>query len=135
MTIRTIAGGAALASLIAAGALAHSGAKGVVKERMMGMGVMGEAVKTLAPMMQGQTPYDPAAVRTAAGQISAHAGDTLTGLFPEGSTEKPSEAKASIWKNWDRFVALAAELNMYSKGWHWRQPTVWMRLAVCLGLT
>jgi len=116
MSIKTIACGAALVSLIAASALAHSGATGVVKERMMGMGVMGKAVKAIASMMQGELPYNPDRVRTAAEDIGSHAGGALTKLFPEGTNKKPSEAKAAIWTNWDRFEALAEDLHLYSEG-------------------
>lgn len=116
MSIKTIACGAALASFIGAGALAHSGATGVVKERMNGMGVMGKAVKVIAGMMQGEVAYNTDTIRTAADEIGGHAGEELTKLFPEGTSMKPSEAKATIWTNWDRFEALAEDLHLYSKG-------------------
>lgn len=116
MKIRTILCGAALTSLIGASALAHSGATGVVKDRMMGMGVMGKAVKVIAAMMQGEVTYDADQVRTAAENIGSHAGSALTKLFPEGTNKKPSEAKAAIWANWDRFEVLAEDLQLYSKG-------------------
>ena len=46
------------ASAVAAVALAHNGATGVVLERMNGMTAMRDTVAELAPMMQGTVPYD-----------------------------------------------------------------------------
>ncbi len=101
---------------LAAGAFAHGGATGVVKERMDGMLSMGKAVKSIAPMMQGQAAYDADAVRAAARQFQAHSGATLTKLFPVGSTHEPSEARPEIWQNWSDFTALAEQLNSYATG-------------------
>ena len=42
----------------AVAALAHSGATGVVKDRMEAMKAMGDAVKTVTPMMRGEAEYD-----------------------------------------------------------------------------
>ena len=116
MTLSKLVSGAALASLIAVAAHAHSGATGIVKERMDGMGVMKDSMKVLAPMMQGKTAYDAAAVRREAEKIGAHAGEVLTTLFPEGSNGHPSEAKAEIWTDWEGFVDLAERLQTYSDG-------------------
>ena len=46
------------ASAVAAVAMAHNGATGVVLERMNGMTAMRDTVAELAPMMQGAVPYD-----------------------------------------------------------------------------
>ncbi len=116
MKLNNVITGAALASLLSAAALAHGGATGIVKERMDGMGVMKGSMKVLTPMMQGKTEYDAEAVRREAEKIQAHAGDTLTKLFPEGSDGKPSEAKPEIWSDWNGFVGLAAQLETFSAG-------------------
>lgn len=116
MKLTNVITGAALASLLSAAALAHGGATGIVKERMDGMGVMKESMKVLTPMMQGKTEYDAEAVRREAAKIQAHAGDTLTKLFPEGSEGKPSEAKPEIWTDWNGFAGLAAQLETLSAG-------------------
>ncbi len=105
-----------LATSIGAAALAHSGATGVMKERMDAMSEMGDAMKTLTPMMRGQTAYDPAAVRAAAETMIAHAGSSMTELFPEGSNGKPSEALDTIWEDWDEFAALAEALGTSAEG-------------------
>lgn len=108
--------GASVLMVASQSVLAHGGATGVVKERMDGMGVMKEAVKVLTPMMQGQVDYDAAVVRERAGDISHHAGDTLTKLFPEGSTDAPSEAKPEIWQDWESFSTLAEQLRVVADG-------------------
>jgi len=108
--------GAVVVSAIAATAFAHGGATGIVKERMDGMSVLGKTVKTLAPMMRGEGSYDAEAVRQGAQTIRAHAGTSLTKLFPIGSGGMPSEAKDAVWQDWEEFSALAEQLHLYSEG-------------------
>lgn len=110
-----ILGAIALSSLGAA-ALAHNGATGVVMERMMGMSAMRDVLKGLAPMMQGQVPYDEQAVRDAAAVLQSHAGSTILGLFPEEAIPATSYAKPEIWSDWPRFEALSEELRLYAEG-------------------
>ncbi|MCZ0812501.1 MAG: c-type cytochrome [Pseudomonadota bacterium] len=110
-----VLGGAAIAGLGAA-AFAHSGATGVVKERMDAMKQMGEAIKRIKPMMSGEVAYDPAAVREAARAIAAESGDAMTRKFPEGTTDHPSETLPRTWEEWDRFASLAARLETAAEG-------------------
>ena len=117
---------ALVASSVGLAALAHSGATGVMKERMDAMGEMGDEMKRLAPMMRGQTEYDPDIVRSAADTMIGHAGKQMTELFPEGSNEKPSEALDAIWEEWEEFAALAEALRTSAEG---------MKLAAGNGLT
>ena len=91
--------------------LAHSGAMGVVKERMELMKGIGDNTKAIARMVTGKTAYDAAAVRERARIIADHAGDRIETVFPEGSIQAPSEAKAEIWQNWDEFIGIADELQ------------------------
>lgn len=100
----------------AVAALAHSGATGVVKERMEAMKAMGDAVKAVTPMMQGEVAYDADVMRKTARTFQAHSGEAMTKLFPEGSMDMPSEVKESVWSDWDRFAALAEQLGIYAKG-------------------
>lgn len=116
MKITTIVMGTALATLLAAAAFAHGKATGIVKERMDGMSVMGKTMKELAPMMRGDVAYDAQVVRDGAEQIGLHAGEALTKRFPQGSGGKHSEAKDTIWENWEEFAALAEQLRLYSEG-------------------
>lgn len=104
-------------------AFAHSGATGIVKERMDAMLAMGKAVKTVAPMMRGETAYDAETVRDAARLFQQHAGESMTNLFPEGTGGMPSEAKDEVWTDWDRFAALASRWKNIPKAWN-AQPTM-----------
>ena len=107
---------ALVASSVGLAALAHSGATGVMKERMDAMGEMGVEMKRLAPMMRGQTEYDPGVVRNAADTMIGHAGAQMTELFPEGSNGEPSEALDTIWEDWEEFAALAEALRSSAEG-------------------
>ena len=104
------------ATLAGAAALAHSGATGVVKERMEAMDDMNEAVKRIAPMFQGQAEYNADTVREAAATIGGHAGEAMLRLFPEDSTDMPSEARPAIWQDWERFEALSRQLETTARG-------------------
>lgn len=112
---KMILGGAAIVGLSAA-AFAHSGATGVVKERMDAMKSMGEAIKRIKPMMSGEAAYDKAAVGEAAQAIAKEAGDAMTRKFPEGSIDHPSEVLPRTWDEWERFVALADQLELAASG-------------------
>ena len=111
----TVLGAVALSALGAVAA-AHNGATGVVMERMMGMSAMKTIMAELAPMMQGSVPYDGVAVQKAAFGLQTHAGETMTGLFPQGEIPAASFAKPEIWTDWERFAALSEELRLYSEG-------------------
>jgi cytochrome c556 len=102
------------ASAVAAVAMAHNGATGVVLERMNGMTAMRDTVAELAPMMQGAVPYDAFIVSEGAAVIAGHAGETMLSLFPEGSLEGVTYAKPEIWTNWQDFAALAEEMRVYA---------------------
>ena len=102
------------ASAVAAVALAHNGATGVVLERMNGMTAMRDTVAELAPMMQGTIPYDTFIVSEGASVIAGHAGETMLSLFPEGSLEGVTYARPEIWSDWQDFAALAEELKTYA---------------------
>lgn len=108
---------ATLAIWIAAGTVvAHSGATGVVRERMEGMVAMRDALRDVTPMMRGEVPYDAARVAEAGRAIAAHAGSEMTGLFPEGSAGGVSYAKEAIWQERETFDALAEELRRHAEG-------------------
>ena len=102
------------ASAVAAVALAHNGATGVVLERMKGMTALKDTVAELAPMMQGTVAYDTFLVSEGASVIAGHAGETMLSLFPEGSLEGVTYAKPDIWSDWQDFAALAENLKTYA---------------------
>lgn len=116
MRIRKAIGAGAALVLAATALWAHSGATGIVKQRMDAMVDIGKAMKVLAPMMQGKTAYDAPVVRAAAERIAGHAGDHLVMLFPEGTDGAPSEARPEIWTDPEGFAALAARMETLSRG-------------------
>ncbi len=107
---------AAIAASFGFAVFAHSGATGIVKERMDGMVAMGDAIKTITPMMRGQVTYFPQDVRAFAEEVRKHSGGSMTRLFPEGSGGKPSEAKPTVWTDWEDFQELADQLHLLSEG-------------------
>ena len=107
---------AAALSVLTAGALAHGGATGIVKQHMDAMTAISDATKSLATMIRGKRPYDADAVSEAAAIIQSHAGTELTDLFPEGSSHGPSEARPDIWSDWSEFQALATRLSATATG-------------------
>ena len=98
-------------SLVTVAALAHSGATGIVKERMDLMGGVGKATKEIGKMLKGEAAYDSDRVAELARAIAASGGRKMTALFPEGSIMGPSEARPEIWTNWQRFSDIAGDLT------------------------
>jgi cytochrome c556 len=91
-------------------ALAHEKATGVVKERMDLMDSQKDAMKVIGNMAKGKTPFDAAKAAEAARHIETTA-QKIHGLFPEGSTGHPSDAKPEIWSRWDEFTGDADKLH------------------------
>ena len=100
----------ALAFAVSVPALAHEGATGVVKQRMDMMGDVGKAMKTIGQMIKGETAFNGAVASDAAAEIAKHAVH-FPEIFPEGSTEKPSEALPAIWENWEEFLAIFNQMK------------------------
>jgi cytochrome c556 len=97
------------ASVIAA--YAHSGATGVVMERMELMKSIQDHMKIVGEMILGKREFDAESVKTAGQTIAGHA-EEIPHKFPEGSIEGPSEATHTIWEEWDTFVKLTEELKV-----------------------
>lgn len=109
-TIRNVT--MALAVCLCGGlALAHSGATGIVKERMDAMKDIAAQMKQIGVMVKGEKAYSADVAAAAATVIAEHAG-TMPSLFPEGSNDMPSEALATIWSDWGRFTQSAEELSI-----------------------
>lgn len=85
-------------------AAAHSGATGVVKERMELMKGMGKQMKRMGAMAKGKQPYEAAAFVEGA-QVILDGTPKVNALFPEGSNPHPSEALPRIWQEWPKFEA------------------------------
>lgn len=116
MTTKILVSAVSAALIISAAAYAHNGATGVVKERMDAMGILGKVTKSLTEIMRGDVSYDAELVRKNAAQIQKHAGDSMTQLFPEDSLMKPSEARPTIWSDWEEFEVLAMRLEALAIG-------------------
>jgi cytochrome c556 len=91
---------------------AHDHATGVVKERMDMMEVMAKRMKAIRERINGKR--DLAAIKADAEVIASHA-PHIVHLFPPGSTQRPTEARATIWQNWTDFERKATALEVESK--------------------
>ena len=89
---------------------AHTGASGVVKDRMERMSDIAAQMKLVSRMVSGKTEMDLTSIAVAMGKIATHA-EAMVDLFPKGSGKPPSEAAPAIWTSNARFVALFVELN------------------------
>jgi len=102
----------ALVSLLIVGTVySHSGAKGIVKERMVAMKDMGDKSKIVADMYKGKADFDRTALIEAADAFVMH-GTGMTELFPDTNdsrTGSKTEALPKIWDEWDDFNTLATE--------------------------
>jgi len=112
--VTPILGALAMLSVYTPEAIAHKGAKGVVKKRMDAMKSIGDNMKAIKKMLAGEQPYDAGKVKKAAGAIKSHAGKPLVKLFPKGSMQKPTEATPKIWEDWDAFEENAMRLQVYA---------------------
>jgi len=92
--------------------MAHDHATGVVKERMDMMEVMAKHLKAIRGRIDGKR--DLAAIKADAEAIAEHA-PHLVHLFPPGSTQKPTDARGTIWQNWSDFERKATVLEVESK--------------------
>ena len=103
-TLCTVLGTAIVASAHAAPADLPAGP---IRDRHALMEGIGKQAKTIGDAVKaGNT----APVAAAAEQIQADAGKIL-GLFPPGSTDPKSRAKADIWSNWADYSALVMQLQ------------------------
>ncbi|MBL23212.1 MAG: hypothetical protein CMM48_04865 [Rhodospirillaceae bacterium] len=109
--MRSVSIAIALVLIAMVSAIAHEGAVGVVAERMATMKNMGAAMKQIKAMIKGRADYDAARVEELARAIAAHSGEKMTSLFPQGSDEKPAQTKPAVWSDWQRFRALADDLQ------------------------
>jgi len=100
-----------VASLAAAGlAFAHSGASGVVRQRMNAMSDIARQMKTIGLMIMAKQRFHGETAAEAAERIAFH-GRRIEELFPKGTHKRPSEALPAIWADWDGFLALSAGLE------------------------
>lgn len=103
--------------LIVSQTVAHTGATGIVKERMDIMSILGDHAKTVGDMLKGKTPYDNDAVEMAANAYITH-GEQIPSLFPDTEASRSgakTEALPAIWTDWEDFVALAKQFTEDSR--------------------
>ena len=84
---------------------------GPIRDRHMLMEGQGKQAETINDAFSvGSEGFDVAMIQRAAQSIamSAH---QIPDLFPKGSTDPNSRALPAIWQNWDKFVALAKQLE------------------------
>lgn len=98
-----IAGTALAVTVTFAGYASQEGREDLMKAQ-------GAAVKVLADMAGGKTPFDVGAASAARDTLIADAAK-IPEVFTDPATEAESEAKAEIWTNWDDFVKKAEALG------------------------
>ena len=99
-------------AMMAAPLTAHEHASGVVKERMDAMSDMAKRQKAISQRLKSKR--DLARVKTDAEAIADHAAH-IAHLFPAGSTQPPTRARAVIWQNWPDFEKKAKALEAASR--------------------
>ena len=89
---------------------AHSGVKDKnVKERMTLMKEMAKNTKTIGQMLKGKTEFDANKAKLALERLSALSLETPE-VFKVNATDPKSEAKSSIWDEFDKFTKLSIDL-------------------------
>lgn len=100
-----------LAMLVPMAALSHSGVQNPgVSARMHGMSTLAAQAKTLGDMAKGKTGFDAATARAAALVLSQEAA-RIPALFEAPHADPKSEALPAIWQDFDRFTAIASQLE------------------------
>ena len=89
---------------------AHTGVKDKnVKERMTLMKEMAKNTKTIGQMLKGKTEFDANKAKLALERLSALSLETPE-VFKVNATDPKSEAKLSIWDEFDKFTKLSKDL-------------------------
>ncbi len=94
-------------------ALAHSGATGIVKQRMEAMKAISASMKEIGAMMKGEAEFDAELISARAVEMKQHASE-MPAMFPEGSGHGVSEALPVIWESFERFSSIASDLESAS---------------------
>ena len=91
-------------------AFAHSGVKDKnVKERMMVMKAMADNTKIIGQMLKGKTSFDENEAKLALERLSSLSLKTPK-VFEVNATDPKSEAKPTIWDEFDEFTKLSEDL-------------------------
>ena len=96
-------------------AFAHSGVKDKnVKERMMLMKKLADNTKIIGHMLKGKTSFDANEAKLALERLSSLSLKTPK-VFEVSATDPKSEAKPTIWDEFDEFTKLSEDLASTSK--------------------
>ena len=91
-------------------AFAHSGVKDKnVKERMMLMKKLADNTKIIGHMLKGKTSFDANEAKLALERLSSLSLKTPK-VFEVNATDPKSEAKPTIWYEFDEFTKLSEDL-------------------------
>lgn len=104
--------GFALCSLIAGVAYSHSGAVGIVKERMDAMKDMGDKSKVVADMFKGKEEFNRAALADAADAFVMH-GNKMTELFPDNEASRVGSETEALPRIWDEWRVFSDQINKF----------------------
>jgi cytochrome c556 len=91
--------------------ISHDHATGVVKERMDMMEALAKSMKAIGERIKSKS--DLSGIKADAEAIAGHAPHIIH-LFPKGSMQKPTEARAAIWQNWSDYESKALALEVES---------------------
>jgi cytochrome c556 len=111
MFLRTIGAVAVAIAISVVPGVTHDHATGVVKERMDMMEAIAKNMKAISERIKNKN--DLLGIKADAEAIAGHAPHIIH-LFPKGSTQKPTEARAAIWQNWSDFENKARTLEIES---------------------
>jgi cytochrome c556 len=94
--------------LVGSAAFGHEGATGIVKQRMDEMEHVGRVAKRINDRLKSKRGL--AEIASDAEEIKAAAA-RVPSLFPPGSRDGHTEARAAVWERWPEFVAAAQGLE------------------------
>lgn len=97
--------------------IAHSGASGIVKERMEAMKTLADHARNVGDMLKRKTPFDLSVVEAASSAFISH-GERMPALFPDTKKSRngpKTEALPAIWSNWADFTKIAAQFTEDSR--------------------
>jgi cytochrome c556 len=90
----------------------HDHATGVVKERMVNMENMAKRLKSINDRIKEKRELGAIkAEAEAIAELATH----VAHLFPPGSTQHPTQARAAVWRNWPDFERRAGALLAASR--------------------
>ena len=100
--------GMGLCALVVSGAVfAHSGATGIVKERMDRFKESKQSIRALRGAIRDG---DSATIDRLTGELAKWAAE-IPDAFPANSNPPPSEARDRIWEDWQGFVDASTEFE------------------------